>query len=129
MPSRATTPAKPMTRPRERLRSGTSDLISHSASTAVNSGSVAVRIPATEELTCCSPQAVKKVGAAMSSRVTTATGTITWRSPRNARAPGGQRHQERSAERGPAEHDHRGRYVLDSHPDEQERTAPDDRRG
>jgi hypothetical protein len=32
-------------------------------------------------------------------------------------APGGQRHQERRAERGPAEHDHCGRYVLDGHPD------------
>ena len=84
MPSKATTPAKPMISPRVRLRSGTSDLISHRARTAVNSGSVAVRIPATEELTCCSPQAVRKVGAAMSSTVTMMMGAITGRTPRKA---------------------------------------------
>src|SRR5438105_10188655 len=85
MPSKAITPAKPMTSPASRTRPGTSDLISHSASRAVNNGSVAVRIPATEELTCRSPQAVRNVGAAMSSTLMMATGTITWRTPRNAR--------------------------------------------
>src|SRR5207248_11728680 len=42
------------------------------------------RIPATEELTCSSPQAVRKVGTAMSSRVTTTTGKTALRKPRNA---------------------------------------------
>ena len=86
------------------------DLTSHNASTAVNSGSVAVRNFGYREPTCCSPQAVKKVGAAMSSRVTTAMGTITWRRPRNARAwrPAARRTLRR---RGPAEHD-RGRFNL-----------------
>jgi hypothetical protein len=84
-PSRAITPAKPVISPASCLRPGASDLISHRASTAVNNGSVAVRIPAAEELMCCSPHAVRKAGAAMSSRVTTAMGTITGRVPRNAR--------------------------------------------
>jgi hypothetical protein len=62
MPSRAITPAMPVTSPANRLRSTASDRIKHSASTAVNSGSAAVRIPAAEELTCSSPQAVRNVG-------------------------------------------------------------------
>jgi hypothetical protein len=42
IPSRAITPAKPMISPASCLRPGASALISHSASTAVNNGPVAV---------------------------------------------------------------------------------------
>src|SRR6266581_2892713 len=67
--------------PVNRLRPTASARISHSASTAVNSGSVAVSIPATEELTRSSPQAVKNVGRAMSRHATAATGRTARRRP------------------------------------------------
>jgi len=85
MPSKAIPPANPMTSSTVRLRSGTSDLISHSARTALNRRSVAVMIPATDRLACYSPQAVRKVGAAMFSMVTAMMGTITERTPRKPR--------------------------------------------
>lgn len=45
-----------------------------------------MRVPATEELTCCSPLAARNAGAAMSSSVTAMmTGMMTRRTPRKAR--------------------------------------------
>jgi hypothetical protein len=118
-----------MTSPANCLRSTASDLISHSASTAVNKGLVAVRIPATEEVIRSSPQAVRNVGRAMSSTATTATGAIMRRAPRNARplTASGMRTTAPSKVRPNATAD--GGMCSTANPNEQERAAPDDRRG
>jgi hypothetical protein len=50
-----------------------------------------------------------------------------WAQAAECPASGCQRHEERGAEHGAAEHHRGGRQVRHGHPDEQERAAPDDR--
>ena len=66
IPTRATTPASPISIPSMRVRVGRSVWSKRSASSAISRGTVAITIAATEESTCCSPAAISGNGRTIS---------------------------------------------------------------
>src|SRR4051794_16304697 len=66
IPTSATTPARPISRPVRRRPETRSLASNRSASTATISGAAAMMIAATEESTCCSPAAMSGNGTAIS---------------------------------------------------------------
>src|SRR3954468_9294297 len=66
IPTSATTPPRPISRPTRRRPDTRSDSSKRSASSATMSGAAAMMIAATEESTCCSPAAMSGKGTAIS---------------------------------------------------------------
>ena len=82
MPTSATTPAIPTSRPTKRVGVGRSEWSKRSASSATNIGTVAIRIAVREEEMRCSPKPISGQGMAISTIAKTTRGHS--RRPRNA---------------------------------------------
>src|SRR5687767_1305693 len=84
MPNSTTTPARPTKRPTRRRPVTRSSWSSRIASSAMISGSDATMIAASDEATCCSPNAMSGNGMQISSSANAASGTSLERSPVSA---------------------------------------------